>query len=84
MLYKQKIKIIVIGEQKLKFNFTMSKARTLLSAIRITSQIFANMSAAYLFLTIDAQSFSELFNRIILCILYAIGAILFDREVNYS
>ena len=51
-------------------------------AARIVAAIFTNMSAAYLFLLIAAPSFLELLNRTMLCIMYALAAIMLEKEVQ--
>lgn len=56
--------------------------KLLLSSATVLSSILANMSAAYLFFALGSSSTIELLNRMTLCIVYAVGAILFDREAR--
>jgi hypothetical protein len=60
----------------------MRDRKTLLISARIISAIFTNMSAAYLFLLVAAPSLLELLNRAMLCIMYALAAIMLEREVQ--
>ncbi len=60
----------------------MRDRNTLLISARIVAAIFTNMSAAYLFLLIASPSLLELLNRTILCMMYALAAIMLEREVQ--
>ena len=60
----------------------MKDRSTIVISARIVAAIFTNMSAAYLFLTIGAPSPLELLNRALLCIMYALAAIMLERELQ--
>ena len=60
----------------------MRDRKTILVSARIVSGIFTNLSAAYLFLLVGAPSLLELLNRALLCIMYALAAIMLEREVQ--
>ena len=53
-----------------------------MTSARIVAAIFTNMSAAYLFLLLAAPSPLELLNRALLCMMYALAAIMLEREVQ--
>jgi hypothetical protein len=60
----------------------MRDRNTVLISSRIVAAIFTNLSAAYLFLLVGAPSLLELLNRALLCIMYALAAIMLEREVQ--
>jgi hypothetical protein len=60
----------------------MRDRKTLIISVHIVSAIFTNLSAAYLFLLVGAPSLLELLNRALLCIMYALAAIMLEREVQ--
>jgi hypothetical protein len=60
----------------------MRDRKILLISALIVSGIFTNMSAAYLFLLFAAPSLLELLNRALLCIMYALAAIMLEKEVE--
>jgi hypothetical protein len=60
----------------------MRDRKLLFTSAHIVAAIFTNMSAAYLFLLVAAPSFLELLNRALLCIMYALAAIMLEREVE--
>jgi hypothetical protein len=60
----------------------MRDRRTLVISARIIAGIFTNMSAAYLFLLVASPSILELLNRAMLCMMYALAAIMLEREVQ--
>ncbi len=60
----------------------MKERSIIIISARIVAAIFTNMSAAYLFLLVAAPSFLELLNRVLLCIMYALAAIMLEKEVQ--
>ena len=60
----------------------MRDRTVLLISAHIVAAIFTNMSAAYLFLLVAAPSPLELLNRALLCIMYALAAIMLEKEVQ--
>ena len=60
----------------------MRDRNTLIISARIIAAIFTNPSAAYLFLLVGAPTLLELLNRALLCIMYALAAIMLEREVQ--
>jgi hypothetical protein len=60
----------------------MRDRRTVVVSARIVAAVFTNMSAAYLFLLVVSPSLLELLNRVMLCIMYALAAIMLEREVQ--
>jgi hypothetical protein len=60
----------------------MRDRKLVFTAAHIVAAIFTNMSAAYLFLLVGAPSLLELLNRALLCIMYALAAIMLEREVE--
>jgi hypothetical protein len=60
----------------------MRDRRILLISTRIVAAIFTDMSAAYLFLLVGAPSLLELLNRAMLCMMYALAAIMLEKEVQ--
>ena len=60
----------------------MRDRHTLIISARIISAIFTNLSAAYLFRLVGAPSLLELLNRALLCMMYALAAIMLEREVQ--
>jgi hypothetical protein len=60
----------------------MRDTKMLLISAHIVAAIFTNMSAAYLFLLVAAPSLLELLNRAMLCIMYALAAIMLEKEVQ--
>jgi hypothetical protein len=60
----------------------MRDRNTLLTSAHVVAAIFTNLSAAYLFLLVGAPSLLELLNRAILCIMYALAAIMLEKEVQ--
>jgi hypothetical protein len=55
---------------------------TVIISARIIAAIFTNLSAAYLFLLVGAPTLLELLNRALLCMMYALAAIMLEREVQ--
>jgi hypothetical protein len=62
--------------------FLMRDRNTLIISARIIAAIFTNLSAAYLFLLVGAPTLLELLNRTLLCMMYALAAIMLEREVQ--
>jgi hypothetical protein len=62
--------------------FLMRDRNTVIISARIIAAIFTNLSAAYLFLLVGAPTLLELLNRALLCIMYALAAIMLEREVQ--
>jgi hypothetical protein len=62
--------------------FLMRERSIIVISARIIAAIFTNMSAAYLFLLVGAPSLLELLNRALLCMMYALAAILLERKVQ--
>jgi hypothetical protein len=60
----------------------MRDTKILHISARIVAAVFTNMSAAYLFLLVAAPSLLELLNRVMLCIMYALAAIMLEKEVQ--
>ncbi len=60
----------------------MRDRNTLVISAHVVAAIFTNLSAAYLFLLVGAPSLLELLNRALLCIMYALAAIMLEREVQ--
>jgi hypothetical protein len=60
----------------------MRDRRTVVVSARIIAAVFTNMSAAYLFVLVISPSPLELLNRTMLCIMYALAAIMLEREVQ--
>ena len=59
----------------------MRDRRIILVSARVVAGIFTDLSAAYLFLLVASPSLLELLNRTMLCIMYALAAIMLEREV---
>jgi hypothetical protein len=62
--------------------FLMRDRNTVIISARIIAAIFTNLSAAYLFLLVGAPSLLELLNRAMLCMMYALAAIMLEKEVQ--
>jgi hypothetical protein len=60
----------------------MRDRRTVIISAHTVSAIFTNLSAAYLFLLVGVPSLLELLNRAMLCIMYALAAIMLEKEVQ--
>ena len=60
----------------------MRDRNTVIISARIIAAIFTNLSAAYLFLLVGAPTLLELLNRALLCMMYALAAIMLEREVQ--
>jgi hypothetical protein len=60
----------------------MRDRRMLFVSVHVVSAIFTNLSAAYLFLLVGAPSLLELLNRAMLCMMYALAAIMLEKEVQ--
>jgi hypothetical protein len=60
----------------------MRDKRLLLVSAHVVAAIFTDLSAAYLFLLVAAPSLLELLNRAMLCIMYALAAIMLEKEVQ--
>jgi hypothetical protein len=60
----------------------MRDRRMLFISARVVAAIFTDLSAAYLFLLVAAPSLLELLNRAMLCIMYALAAIMLEKEVQ--
>jgi hypothetical protein len=60
----------------------MGDKRIIFVSARVVAGIFTDLSAAYLFLLVAAPSLLELLNRAMLCIMYALAAIMLEREVD--
>jgi len=60
----------------------MRDRRTVIMSAHVVAAIFTNLSAAYLFLIVGAPSLLELLNGALLCIMYALAAIMLEKEVQ--